>query len=143
MGLLSLDSSDIASIKSAIVQKAECVFLWVSLVLGSVEDGLFSGDSISELVCRIAHCPVELEASFETFLKSIHPADRKFAFPALRWISDLQRHKQDNNVERSFKDAIPLEWGFDPTLDLNLVELSSLETTESDLWALQFEHGID
>lgn len=129
---LRLNPSDIEHVQKIIVEKAEGVFLWVSLVLGSVEDGLSSGDSISEVVGRITHCPVELEALFESLLKSIHPADRKFAFSALRRILYLQCYKDgDSGSEANM------------TLNLSLVELPSLESTENDLWALQFNHEID
>ncbi|KAK7982078.1 hypothetical protein PG988_004316 [Apiospora saccharicola] len=69
-GQQTLNPSDIEQVRDVIIEKAEGVFLWVSLVLASVEDGLFSGDDISELVNGIQHCPIELEALFETLLKS-------------------------------------------------------------------------
>jgi hypothetical protein len=66
-----------------IVTKAEGVFLWVSLVLNAVEEGLLNGDGIPELENKIDTCPTELEDLFDFLLKTIHKCDRKWAFAAL------------------------------------------------------------
>ncbi|KAK8051532.1 hypothetical protein PG993_002917 [Apiospora rasikravindrae] len=129
---LRLSYSGMEIIQETVAQKAEGVLLWVSLVLGAVEDGLFSGDSVPELVDRIKHCPTELEALFEQLLRSIHPADRKFAFSALSWVLYIPRHKEaaGNSV------GVPL-WG-SAASNLSLVELLSVEATENELWRKQF-----
>ncbi|KAK8080092.1 hypothetical protein PG997_007910 [Apiospora hydei] len=136
-GHLRLSSSGMKIIQETVVQKAEGVFLWVSLVLGAVEDGLFSGDSVSELVDRIQHSPTELEALFDQLLESIHPADRRFAFSALSWVLYILSHKEAAGNSA----GVPL-WG-PAASNLNLVELSAIEATENDLWSKQFDVECD
>ncbi|KAI7782575.1 hypothetical protein LA080_013063 [Diaporthe eres] len=55
----------------AIVERADGVFLWVSLVVKSVESGLWNGDPISVLHDRVKSTPLRLEELFRSLLDSI------------------------------------------------------------------------
>ncbi|TVY43928.1 Vegetative incompatibility protein HET-E-1 [Lachnellula subtilissima] len=54
-----------------VVVKAEGVFLWVSLVLKSLQRGIANGDDPKELMHRLETLPSELEQLFEEMLKRI------------------------------------------------------------------------
>ncbi|KAI1081913.1 hypothetical protein F5B20DRAFT_533601, partial [Whalleya microplaca] len=66
-----------------ICTKAEGVFLWVSLVLETVDEALLNGDSLTKIQKKINLCPVEIEGLFHHLLSSIHKCDREWAFRAL------------------------------------------------------------
>ncbi|KAK8011123.1 hypothetical protein PG990_010088 [Apiospora arundinis] len=142
-GHLRLDSTGMKKIQDKVALKAEGVFLWVSLVLGSIEDGMFSGSSVSELVARIEHCPVELEDLFEQLLKSIHQADRKFAFSALKWVLYILRREDEIANARAASPTSLSPFQGSHAMGLSLVEFSALETTENDLWEKDFTDKND
>ncbi|KAI0002637.1 hypothetical protein F4779DRAFT_622212 [Xylariaceae sp. FL0662B] len=73
----------LSSLFGDIIAKAEGVFLWVSMVLTTVEEALLNGDGLLEIERKIDACPAGLEELFHYLLKSIHPCDRKWAFSAL------------------------------------------------------------
>lgn len=56
---------------SEIVEGAEGVFLWVSLVTRSLCEGISNGDTIALLQTRLRKLPTKLEAFFEHILNSI------------------------------------------------------------------------
>jgi hypothetical protein len=63
---------------SKITERAEGVFLWVSLVVnGLVGDCEYGGASFSELECRVDDAPSDLQPMFKQIFKSIKKADRK------------------------------------------------------------------
>ncbi|KAK7998223.1 hypothetical protein PG989_006263 [Apiospora arundinis] len=142
-GHLRLDSTGMKKIQEKVALKAEGVFLWVSLVLGSIEDGMFSGSSVSELVARIEHCPVELEDLFEQLLKSIHQADRKFAFSALKWVLYILRRRDEIANASAAPPTFLSPSERSHAMGLSLVEISALETTENDLWEKDFTDKND
>jgi hypothetical protein len=54
-----------------IVERAQGVFLWVFLVVRSLQEGLANGDSISMLQSRLRALPTDLEPFFEHILRSV------------------------------------------------------------------------
>ncbi|KAL4908357.1 hypothetical protein BDW74DRAFT_175046 [Aspergillus multicolor] len=66
-----------------IVQKSAGVFLWVTLILRDVEEGLRSGDSLAVLEAKIDSLPTELEDLFWQLLKQIHRVDQRDAYATL------------------------------------------------------------
>lgn len=62
-----------SSLISEIVQTSCGVFLWVSLVVKSLSEGLTNHDGLSDLQKRLRELPPELEGLYSTMLKSISP----------------------------------------------------------------------
>lgn len=62
-----------SSLVSEIVQTSCGVFLWVSLVVKSLSEGLTNHDGLSDLQKRLRELPPELEGLYSTMLKSISP----------------------------------------------------------------------
>lgn len=62
-----------SSLISEIVQTSSGVFLWVSLVVNSLSEGLTNHDGLSDLQKRLQELPPELEGLYSTMLKSISP----------------------------------------------------------------------
>ena len=56
-----------------IVKRAQGVFLWVFLVVRSIQEGLDNGDTISILDRRLRMLPTELEPFFEHIINSVDP----------------------------------------------------------------------
>jgi hypothetical protein len=54
-----------------IVERAQGVFLWVYLVVRSLQEGLANGDDVSMLHTRLRTLPTDLEPYFEYILKSV------------------------------------------------------------------------
>lgn len=61
------------SLVREISDKAQGVFLWVFLVVRSLDEGVTNGDAISTLRRRIRQLPQDLEAFFKHMLDSIDP----------------------------------------------------------------------
>ncbi|KAI0121883.1 hypothetical protein F4814DRAFT_457770 [Daldinia grandis] len=85
-----VDREDMRSIVEKIVNKAEGVFLWVRLVLTSVEDGILNGDDPSDLKSKVDTFPSELKALYQHLFDSIHYTDRPKVFEALRMVRITQ-----------------------------------------------------
>ncbi|KFA48242.1 hypothetical protein S40293_07367 [Stachybotrys chartarum IBT 40293] len=66
-----------------ILQHAEGVFLWVTVLLNQLEDGLVSGDSIEMLEAIVRSAPIELDDFICHILDSIPPRYRRHAFTFL------------------------------------------------------------
>ncbi|CZR43999.1 uncharacterized protein FPRO_13807 [Fusarium proliferatum ET1] len=71
---------DLAQFESNLVDKSDGVFLWLKLILQDIEDGLLSGDRLSQLQNKVDTLPTELNDLFQHLLNSIHPSDRKEAY---------------------------------------------------------------
>lgn len=56
-----------------IVKRAQGVFLWVYLVIRSLQDGLSNGDEIAMLQRRLESLPTDLDAYFSHMMKSTDP----------------------------------------------------------------------
>ncbi|KAK4210400.1 hypothetical protein QBC37DRAFT_403470 [Rhypophila decipiens] len=63
-----------------VVNDAEGVFLWVTLILRSLEDGLSNNDPLSLLQSRVATTPQQLNEFFETIINSIDTEHRRSAY---------------------------------------------------------------
>ena len=61
---------------TAIADKAEGVFLWVTLVMKSLLEGIMEGDKISDLQARLKDLPSDLEDLFQKIRNSIDPRFR-------------------------------------------------------------------
>ncbi|KAK4198922.1 hypothetical protein QBC40DRAFT_88698 [Triangularia verruculosa] len=83
----AIDHSLTLRLGQKIIQKAEGVFLWVSLVLRVVERGLLHEDDPRDLEAKIDGLPSELEELFGVIFKAIetesHPIDRRRAMITL------------------------------------------------------------
>jgi len=66
-------STDSSSIVNEIVIRARGVFLWVSLVVGSLLRGLIDGDDVSDMKRRLDTFPSDLEEYFEHMIQNIEP----------------------------------------------------------------------
>jgi hypothetical protein len=62
-----------------VAKKSSGVFLWVSLVVHSLMEGITSGDRISDLQDRLDALPTDLEDLFTKILDTIEPLYRKQA----------------------------------------------------------------
>ncbi|KAK7736619.1 hypothetical protein SLS53_006822 [Cytospora paraplurivora] len=78
-GHTSLDSLTLWRIRVCILEKAKGVFLWVTLVLRTVETGILQGDSWRVLEQKIDSLPTELEDLLQRMFDEIDPSDRKKA----------------------------------------------------------------
>jgi hypothetical protein len=81
---LRLTSHELALTESQLVSKSDGVFLWLTLVIRNLEDGLINGDSFRDLSSRILSLPTELSDLFISLLNSISQHDRSYCFPLLR-----------------------------------------------------------
>lgn len=68
---LTVNSQDCQELMNSIVERADGVFLWVSLVVKAVERGLSNDDPISVLRERVKSTPLRLEELFRSLLDSI------------------------------------------------------------------------
>ncbi|KAF5656060.1 hypothetical protein FCIRC_13805 [Fusarium circinatum] len=74
------DPDELARFESNLVDRSDGVFLWLKLILQDIEDGLLSGDRLSQLLNKVRALPTELNDLFQHLLNSIHPCDRKEAY---------------------------------------------------------------
>ncbi|KLO90517.1 small s protein [Fusarium fujikuroi] len=70
----------LARFESNLVDRSDGVFLWLKLILQNIEDGLLSGDRLSQLQNKVKTLPTELNDLFQHLLNSVHPCDRKEAY---------------------------------------------------------------
>ncbi|KAF5565382.1 hypothetical protein FNAPI_1697 [Fusarium napiforme] len=71
---------ELGRFESSLVKRSDGVFLWLKLILRDIEDGLLSGDRLSQLRNKVNTLPTELNDLFEHLLNSIHLCDRKEAY---------------------------------------------------------------
>lgn len=79
-------SKDFANLGRSIVAKAEGVFLWVSLAVKTVEQGILADDRMEDLERKIDFLPSEVEELFHVIFGSIeksHPIDFQRAMKTL------------------------------------------------------------
>lgn len=70
-----------------VVEKSDGVFLWLSLVLRHLEEGLINGDDMQDLMKITDYLPTELEPMFRNLLDSIPRSNLKLAFAMLSFAS--------------------------------------------------------
>lgn len=75
------------SLEDDIVRKSEGVFIWLSLVLRHLEEGLINGDDMQDLWKITDSLPTELEPMFQNLLDSIPRSNLKLAFAMLSFAS--------------------------------------------------------
>jgi hypothetical protein len=92
------------SLQAQIIDKSEGVFLWVSLALRTLEQGLLAEDRFEDLKEKIEALPPELEDLFQFIFDSMtkrsHPTDRKNAVRTLAVVME-----NEHQLER---DDLPL-----------------------------------
>lgn len=81
--LLTLDAPGCRRLQQHVIQNAEGVFLWVTLTLRVMRQGLENVESLEDLERKLNEIPVELEAFYSYILSSIPKADRRKALFAL------------------------------------------------------------
>lgn len=74
-------------LEDGVVEKSEGVFLWLSLVLRHLEEGLINGDDMQDLMKITDSLPTELEPMFRNLLDSIPRSNLKLAFAMLSFAS--------------------------------------------------------
>ena len=68
-----LENAQYKALVEEIVSKSQGVFLWVYLVVKSLQEGLRNGDDIQTLGRRLKALPTDLEPFFDQMLRSIDP----------------------------------------------------------------------
>ncbi|KAL1883971.1 hypothetical protein Daus18300_000079 [Diaporthe australafricana] len=71
--LRTLEESFADNLVNNIAMKADGVFLWVHLVVASLQKGIKAGDRVSDLQRRLDLLPPDLEALFERMLDDLDP----------------------------------------------------------------------
>jgi hypothetical protein len=79
-----LGDTSSTKLEDEIIHRCEGVFLWASLILRHIEDGISNGDSVQDLLGKIKSLPNELEAMFQGLLDTINRSDRKLAYAMLK-----------------------------------------------------------
>jgi energy-coupling factor transporter ATP-binding protein EcfA2 len=89
-----------------ITVRAEGVFLWVAIVLRTIEEGLLAEDHIEDLIEKINALPGEIELLydhiFDSIIKKSHPIDRKYIMQILELVSDPSIGVQLSVLQCSF-----------------------------------------
>ncbi|KAH6712458.1 hypothetical protein BKA61DRAFT_692416, partial [Leptodontidium sp. MPI-SDFR-AT-0119] len=103
-----------------VVQKAEGVFLWVTLILNILCQGLTDGDTLSDLRRKIDHYPEDLDTFLQEIISSIPTENRELAYRTFAVTMLLSRNYrnmrlfnysflEDYNLDRNFAMSIPLD----------------------------------
>jgi hypothetical protein len=71
------DDAGYEELVNEVVERAQGVFLWVSLVTKSLLNGFTYGDSLRTLQMRLEHLPVDLEDFFQHMLNSVEAVYQK------------------------------------------------------------------
>ncbi|KAI1659282.1 hypothetical protein F4813DRAFT_395201 [Daldinia decipiens] len=75
-----------------IVRDSDGVFLWVSLVLRHIENGIADGDRIQDLIRLVRSLPTDLEPMLKQLLDSIPTNNRRLAYSMLSLASFVTTH---------------------------------------------------
>ena len=86
------------NIKEDIVERAQGVFLWVSLVVKDLVKGLRNDDSPKQLAERLASLPGEVEGIYERMLDHIEKPHRREAAQWLSIVLHFRLHDQYDNL---------------------------------------------
>jgi hypothetical protein len=98
--MLAQINCDTKTLVKAIVEKSDGVFLWVSLVLRQLEEGLINGDRMKDLQRKIDSLPNDLEKMFQHLFDSIQPMDRRLAYAILAMATHCSRGVTDTRLIR-------------------------------------------
>jgi hypothetical protein len=93
-----------------LVERAEGVFLWLTLAIKDLLDGLGSAYSVSQLRTRLATVPSAVEDIYAKLLDSISSSDRRLASRTLLAALELQKdpwwHEAKSDIIFSFLDDL-------------------------------------
>ncbi|KAI0886806.1 uncharacterized protein GGS22DRAFT_117799 [Annulohypoxylon maeteangense] len=78
-----LDTTALSILAEVVVTKAKGVFLWVRVVLATIEQGVLNGDDFEDLERKVEAFPTELKGLYQHLLESIPEYDRRKAFETL------------------------------------------------------------
>ncbi|KAI1087973.1 hypothetical protein F5B19DRAFT_473206 [Rostrohypoxylon terebratum] len=78
-----IDTRELKTLAEVIVTRAEGVFLWVRVVLASIEQGVLNGDDFKDLQKKVSAFPTELKDLYQYLFDSIPEYDRQMAFETL------------------------------------------------------------
>ncbi|KAK7911702.1 hypothetical protein PG985_014183 [Apiospora marii] len=85
---LDVPEYDLERFVETLAEKAEGVFLWTSLALRLIEDGLSDGDEFRHLQSKLDVLPRDMENLFEHMLTSISPENQGYAMKMLHFVSE-------------------------------------------------------
>jgi hypothetical protein len=106
-------------LETSIADKSDGVFLWVTIILRLIEEGLINGDVMTDLQRKIDSLPTELEVMFQYLFDSISKADQQLAYLILDMVllvsktesgqCCLSRYSflEDYLTDRNFAAAMP------------------------------------
>lgn len=84
---LNSETTQLQWLEDDVVEKSDGVFLWLSLVLRHLEEGLINGDDMQDLMKITDSLPTELEPMLRNLLDSIPRSNLKLAFAMLSFAS--------------------------------------------------------
>ncbi|KAL2208916.1 hypothetical protein CC79DRAFT_1367123 [Sarocladium strictum] len=82
-----ISESDVSALVSIISERSQGVFLWVTVVVRSVLEGLRYGDTVSEFQDRVRRLPKELKDLYHRMLQDIDELYRPRAAETLRLVA--------------------------------------------------------
>jgi hypothetical protein len=91
--LASEETSPASNLVSEIIEKADGVFLWVSIVVKSLLEGLQYRDSISDLQKRLRLLPSDLEALYRYMFEQIDPVYKESAAEIFQIVRAARDHR--------------------------------------------------
>ncbi|KAK8859850.1 hypothetical protein PGQ11_010584 [Apiospora arundinis] len=103
---LDVSTETLESFVEILVNKAEGVFLWTSLVLRLLQDGLSDGDELRHLQRKLDVLPTELEDLFEHMLLSIRKEDQAYAFKMISYVSGASSNSPPFMFRMLFLDLL-------------------------------------
>ncbi len=127
MRQLWTESSENASfLIEEVVNKANGVFLWVTLIEKAIISGLRQGDEINYLRRRLASLPSDLEALYAHMLRSIDPLDLEEASKMFQIFRASGHNLTVADLERSLRCTDRLSQGHrDGDAEWNVVHLGN------------------
>ncbi|KAI0900764.1 hypothetical protein F4806DRAFT_504389 [Annulohypoxylon nitens] len=136
--------SNISDLEEVIVNESEGVFLWVSIVLRHVEDGLANGDRLRDLVRLVRSLPNDLEPLFQQLLELIPRHNRRLAYSMLsltRYYEGLRKKFSNPSLlQFSFLEEYTEDKNFALKSEVNLLTTKEkngrLETTKKRIYGL-------
>jgi hypothetical protein len=103
---VNVSKNTLAKLQKQIIEKSEGVFLWVSLALRTLEQGLLAEDRVTDLEKKINSLPPELDDLFEFIFDSItkrsHPIDCRNAIRTLTIATSLPTERSLPLLRYSF-----------------------------------------
>lgn len=122
MALMSVEGVGLQELVDEIVMRAQGVFLWVHLVLLSLDDGLTNGDDVDLLQYRLSLIPTDLEEFFRLILDSVDPVYKEKMAQIFQVI--LQTNEPLTLLTLSFLDQRDLDARLqDPTSAMDVYEI--------------------